>query len=296
MVNGHLFIGGNTSQAWGYRYLVGLVVGDGSRTRTSLTDPFESRLYRGEFYLSGGVVTNQAHLVVGAGRATGLMVQTGGTVYDKCDGNCAMVVGVAGGYGEYVLSNGLITVLKDLHVGGATTNQLDRGWANGLGYPAADNYPTDRHDAKGRFTIACADKSKPCKLAVTKTITVSSDGAGLFEVVGSGADISAKDMVVSNVVAAVDGGESKMKFVFDGSGISTIDLSGSLTVAEGAKLDVDMSAYTGSPKTVTLIKAKNGISGTFTPENMTLEKCIIIQSGTEIKARYYRKGFMMSVK
>ena len=239
MASGHLFIGGNTSQAWNYKYLVGLVVGNGSRTRSDLADPFESRLYRGEFHLSGGVVTNQAHLVVGAGRATGLMVQTGGEVYDKCQEGCAMVVGVAGGHGEYVLSNGTITVKSSLHVGGATTNQLDRGWANGQGFPSANNYPGHRHDARGRFTVACADRTKPCRLAVDKTITVSSDGAGVFEVVGSGAEISAKDMIVSNVVEAVDGGESVVKFVLDETGVSPVNLSGRLTIAEGVKLAVD---------------------------------------------------------
>ena len=269
MASGHLFVGGNTTQAWNYKYLVGLVVGNGSRTRSELADPFESRLYRGEFHLSGGVVTNQAHLVVGAGRATGLMVQTGGEVYDKCQQGCAMVVGVAGGHGEYVLSNGTITVKSSLHVGGATTNQLDRGWANGQGFPSADNYPGHRHDAKGRFTIACADKSKPCKLAVDETITVSSDGAGLFEIVGSGADISAKDMIVSNVVEAVDGGESVVKFVMDEGGVSPVKLSGKLTIAEGAKLSVD-TRNLGKSLTRVKLFSFDSKTGDFAPENVSI--------------------------
>ena len=269
MAGGHLFVGGNTSQGWDYKYLVGLVVGNGSRTPSTLADPFESRLYRGEFHLSGGVVTNQAHLVVGAGRATGLMVQTGGEVYDKCQEGCAMVVGVAGGHGEYVLSNGTITVKSSLHVGGATTNQLDRGWANGQGFPSANNYPGYRHDARGRFTIACADKSKPCKLAVDKTITVSSDGAGLFEIVGSGADISAKDMIVSNVVEAVDGGESVVKFVMDEGGASPVKLSGKLTIAEGAKLSVD-TRNLGKSLTRVKLFSFDSKTGDFAPENVSI--------------------------
>ena len=286
MTSGYLFIGGNTSQAWNYQYLVGLVVGDGSRTRSDLEDPFESRLYHGEFYLSGGEVTNQAHLAVGAGRATGLMVQTGGIVQDLCSENCAMVVGLAGGHGTYALSNGTLTVKASLHVGGATTNQLDRGWKDKPnGYPCLNNYPCDRHDAKGRFTIACAEKSETCKLAVTKAITVSSDGAGLFEVVGTGSTITAQDMTVSNVVAAVDGGESVVKFVFDEQGISPITLSRKLTISEGAKLEVDMSAYKGAEKTVTLFTCGSR-DGDFAPENMVLKNCVIIQEAAAIKARY----------
>jgi len=282
MTGGTLKVGAKTSQAWGYHCLVGLVVGDGSQFVGMLTDPFESRLYRGSFFMSGGSVTNEGYHVVGAGRATGLMVQTGGTVYDQCSDNTSMVVGCAGGYGAYVLSNGTVTVKKRLFIGGATTNDLLRsGWTDPThkhqgGYPTSGNYPYYRHDAKGVLTIAPHDKSQTTMLAVTETITLSSDGAGTLELIGSGATVTAKNMVLSNNVAAVEGGESKVRFVADATGISPITISQNLRIEDGVKLEVDLSAYAGSrPKTFKILDCKTR-TGSFAPENVTLTRCRLV--------------------
>ena len=282
LTGGALDIGGHTSQAWAYNYLTGLVVGDGSRFPSALTDPFESRNYCGRFYMSGGSITNEGYLVVGAGRATGSFVQTDGTVVDNCGNAAPMVVGCAGGYGTYVLSNGTVTVKKSLFIGGATTNDLQRtGWTDPTktqgGYPKGNNYPHDRHDAKGTFTVACADRAKACKLDVTETITLSSDGAGTLEVIGSGATVKAKNMVVSNQVAEVEGGASTVRFVADAEGLSPVTVSGNLTLAENVRLEVDMSAYAGKRNVKFKIFDCKTRTGAFAPDNVTLVNCRFVQ-------------------
>lgn len=289
MTDGVLDIGGHTSAAWNYNYLVGLVVGSGARTPATLTDAFEDRLYCGRMEFSGGTITNEGYIAVGAGRATGAMVQTGGLLVDNANDNAPMVVGVAGGHGAYALSNGVMTLKRCLHIGGATTNQLYRAMTVG-------NYPVSRHDAKGVMTIACADKAKECRLAVTEDITVSSDGAGLLEIVGSGATVTARGLTVSNQCAAVEGGESKLRFAFDADGVSQVALSGALTVAEGAKLEVDASAYEGTANEVRLVSCASA-NGVFAVENIVTDRknILIEQRATGIYARFLR-GTLISVR
>jgi len=288
MTSGVLDIGGHTAPAWNYNYLVGLVVGSGAYTPATLTDAFEDRLYCGRMEFSGGTVTNEGYIAIGAGRATGSMVQTGGLLVDNANDNAPMVVGVAGGHGVYALSNGVMTLKRCLHIGGATTNQLYRAMTKG-------NYPVSRHDAKGVMTISCADKAKECRLAVAEEITVSSDGAGLLEIIGSGATITARGMVVSNQCAAVAGGESKLKFAFDADGVSKVTLSGALTVAEGAKFEVDASAYEGTAREVQLLSCASA-NGVFAAENIVTDtlKLRIEQRATGIFAKFLR-GTLISI-
>lgn len=301
VTGGLLKVGGKASQGYGYRWLVGLNIGDGLRlpNPNALTDPFESRLYNGRMEVSGGDVDVESHLVVGSGRAVGSVLQTGGDVLVRGSCDTPMITGIAGGHGNYVISNGTLTVKSSLHVGGATVDMLRRtDWdaAHGYGMPvsAQSTIPKftmqfDRHDAKGRMVVASYDSAKPAVLKVTNAITVSSDGAGTFEVGGSYATVEAKDMVVSNAVSAVEGGESKIRFVADANGLSTIKLSGNLTIADGAKLEVNMSAYAGESNTKFKLFDCVSRTGRFQSENVTLVNCRLVQESGD-PAIYVKAG------
>lgn len=131
VAGGALKVDGSAA-GWGKGYFNGLIVGSGNTTVVG-----SPSFYRGSMLVSGGVVSNTAGFFsVGAGQAEGDVLQTGGEV--RLTSAYAATIGLAGGTGRYILSNGLFTAVSTVYVGGATTNALDRYLLN---------YPADRHDA-----------------------------------------------------------------------------------------------------------------------------------------------------
>jgi len=308
---------GARSDSWNAKRLVGLMIGDGSRN----FDEYSGRPCYGRFELSGGSVTNtDGNFVVGYGHAVGRVVQTGGDFFKgdpstTWSASHSVVIGLAGGDGAYVISNGTFTANTRIFVGGASFDDLDTGisFAN-TGFPVAPR------DSKGVLTLACHDKTKPIKFKVNATnagniksikgVWVGRDGDGTVELIGSGAtlDVQYTGLTLTNGFTVAHGetdtegellthGQATLRFVFDEDGAGLVDSRyATVNIAPNAKLEVDMSAYTNSPRTVTLIKRKDSTGGFFAPENILLRNCILIQDSTEIKARYRRDGFMILVK
>ncbi len=303
-----------TNDGYGIKRLTGMMIGDGS----AHYDEYTGRPCYGLLELSAGSVTNdQGHIAIGYGHAVGRVVQTGGAFVKGPGGSWtspfSTVIGLAGGDGSYVLSNGVYTSNSRIFVGGASFDDLD---SPASGIMTAGNYPKDARDAKGVLTLACNDKSKPCSISVSRMDTgsitdiqgvwVGRDGDGTLEIIGSGSTLDVKytGLTLTNGFSAVYGekksdgtdsesgevlthGQATLRYVFDEQGVGLVDAQyAKVNIAPNAKLEVDMSAYTGETKTVTLLKRKNSTGGSFASENMTLKNCVIVQDETAIKATY----------
>lgn len=229
--NGMVAIGGGLAFSAANR-LRGFCVGGGWYHPDSYGNWF-----KGMVELSGGVISNNNGCVtLGAGRAEGRIVQTGGefkSVASSSKG--AMVVGFLGGQGEYILSNGVASVGYDVYVGGALTNRV--GFCPDAGCPIG-------HDAQGVLSVAGG------QFATAGDLVMSADGTGTLEV-GSAGQVIAGNVILSNGTYSVK--TSTVKFMFGANGVGKVQSSGRLDIASGAKLKIDLSAYTADPKGFTLI-------------------------------------------
>ncbi|MDA3923959.1 MAG: hypothetical protein PF904_04580 [Kiritimatiellae bacterium] len=226
---------------WNKGQFTGLIVGSGNTTVVG-----SPSFYRGYMYVSGGVVSNTAGFFsVGAGQAEGDVLQTGGEV--RLTSSYVGSIGLAGGTGRYILSNGVFTALSTIYVGGATTNALDR---------YLTNYPADRHDAQGLLKVAGGS------FATTGNLILGADGDGVLEL-GPTGTVTAANVVFSNATSSV------VKFMFDEKGTGLLTTSGALQVAEGAKLEIDSRAYTGNNFRVPLVSFASQ-EGEFDAENITV--------------------------
>ena len=306
------------TDGYGAPKLVGLTIGDGALNY----DEYSGRPCYGRFELSGGSVTNMyGNFVVGYGHAVGRVVQTGGDFY-KGDPSSSwsaphsVAIGLAGGDGSYVISNGTFTARTRIFVGGASYPDLDTQISL-----SKSKHPTSPRDAKGLLTLACHDKTKPCILKVDATSTgsitgikgvwVGRDGDGTVEMIGSGSTLDVQytgltltnGFVVANGETATPGellthGQATLRFVFDADGVGQINsANAAVAIAPNAKLEVDMSAYSGTPKKVMLVRCQSRNSS-FAPENMTLKNCTIIQDeDANIYAKYKgNSGFVITFR
>lgn len=289
----------------------GLIIGDGAMNY----DEYSDRPCYGMLEISGGSVTNlRGNVVVGYGHSVGRIVQTGGEFVKNYTAAQATVIGLAGGDGALVISNGVHTSnISPIFVGGAAL--ADLGVANET--KTAGNYPKGARNAEGVLTLACHDKTKACTLKVTNIaaasgagVWVGRDGDGTVEIIGSGStlDVQNTGLILTNGFTVANGetetpgellthGQATLRFVFDADGVGQIDSRNKpVAIAPNVKLEVDMSAYAGEEKTVTLIRRKDSTGGQFNPANMTLKKCKIIQDETAIRAKYYIPGLAIVVK
>ena len=299
------------SDAFGPSKLVGLAIGDGSLNY----DEYSGRPCYGRFELSGGSVTNKnGNFMVGYGHAVGRVVQTGGDFY-KGDPSTtwsaphSVAIGLAGGDGSYVISNGTFTANTRIFVGGASYSDLDTA----ISLTKA-KYPVSPRNAKGVLTLACHDKTKPFKFKVNATndgsikdvkgVWVGRDGDGTVEIIGTGStlDVQSTGLTLTNGFTVANGetetpgellthGQATLRFVFDADGVGQIDSrSAAVKIAPNAKLEVDMSAYSGTPKKVMIMRCQSR-DNSFAAENMTLKNCTIIQDeDANIYAVYKRGG------
>jgi hypothetical protein len=232
-----IYVRGSLDSGWNARTAIcGLVVGGGN----SKLAPKGS--FKGEMLVSGIVTNDMGHVVVGWGLGDGLYVQNDGATYLRQNTNHQAhpmtTVGLGGGLGRIVVSNGLFSVSAgNVYVGGcpyedvecfANTGHTNLTWA-----PV--NVPVNNHDAAGTLTIAGGEFK-----ANASTVTLGADGTGTIEMLGNAGTFTAKNLVLSNATSSV------VRFVAGPGGFSPIGLTGNLAVTDGARIEVDLSDYTGS--------------------------------------------------
>ena len=231
----------------------GFVVGNGSQV-TATYSTASGYSCTGALNVSGGVVTNGVGLfVVGAGRATGRVLQTGGTVYHGLGftttawrNSSPMIVGFAGGDGTYILSNGVAVVDSPIYVGGVVTNVLER--------QPITSWPGD----------AFADRTAVGKLVVAggrlstkqSDLVVGADGSGTLEI-GPDATVSIGNPNGNGSIVLSNRTESVTRFVLGRNGAGSLTTQNKLVVASGAKLEVDVTDYAGEDRWVKLIGCKS---------------------------------------
>jgi len=243
----------------------GLVVGNGSQI-TAAYSTTSGYSCTGALNVSGGVVTNGVGLfVVGAGRATGRVLQTGGTVYHGLGfttvawrNSTPMIVGFAGGDGTYVMSNGVMVADAPIYVGGVVTNVLKR-------LPIS-NWPgnafTDR-SAVGKLVVAGGSLSTKAS-----DLVVGADGSGTLEI-GPDATVSIGNPNGSGGIVLSNRTESVTRFVLGRDGAGRLTTPNTLVIADGAKLEVDTTEYAGGEKWIKLVNCKRR-EGSFAASDITV--------------------------
>ncbi len=262
--------GGTLSPSgWGGSYSkfpCGLVVGDASAVKVA-----GMKRSVGFMYVKGGnVEPNQNITIIGSGHSEGTVVQTGGSIShsSRYTGNVEraidgtwiytypFVVGLAGGIGTYVISNGTLTVSANdfVFVGGATDADLQWGAGN---LWTAIGFPIGSHDAKGLFAV------RGGTVTVGNSMYLGCDGSGELEIGPSGSLSIGGNLVLSNNVS------STLRVVLGPRSVPDATISGKLVVTDGAHLVVDLTEY-GSAKCWTrILNPAGGIEGGFAPENIT---------------------------
>lgn len=240
-------------------YLTGCVIGDGSYLKLS---DWQKTCYRGEFHLSGGQVSHVRAMpfYVGVGpTAYGEIVQTGGDM--TCSSTSFnMMLGMAGGTGNYVISNGTAHLSGNLYVGGVFTNMLQSC--------KMANYPTNVHGGKGTLRVDGGS------FRLDKNLYAGVEGGGTIAIGPAGTLDLRGNMVLSNgtTTAGLDYARaSKITFTLGAEGSGVIDFTNAgagkgLMSAEGespAAIEVDATAYEGQKSWVQLIKTKATPSGTW---------------------------------
>jgi len=235
----------------------------------------------GELNVYGGVVTNRyGDFAIGVGFAAGRMLVDGGTVVqspyvDRADAtNRVFAVGLAGGTGSCVVSNGTLEVGGYTYVGGAETNVFFTGYDF-----AANGYPADRHDAVGSLEFAGGNAQ------FKRGLILGADGVGTFTRVGAAGSVTASHLVLSNSVKNASSG-SVLRFVADpANGISPLVVAGTTTIRDNARLEVDLGDYNPAGRRVTLLKTAGFEGGEFSSITLTgahLEDAVVKRSATSL--------------
>ena len=204
---------------------------------------------------------SDGHFVVGAGCAEGRYIQEDGTNIvvsttwsgDTWSTNSVMAVGLLGGWGDCVVSNGLFKSNVRTFVGGCKTNEYFDGTYFSYG---TGKWVADLHNAEGRLCIAGG------KFMCNKEVYVGSDGSGTVEI-GPTGSFAANALVLSNQTASV------ARFVFGPAGVGAATVE-RLEVAPGAKLSVDVGAYTGRKPKFRLITA-GAVQGAFAAGDIEID-------------------------
>ena len=297
------------SPAWGCSAPYGTRIGDAFGAWYTKHQDIHGRLE-----VSSGTFENESGIFfVGYGRADGEVVQTGGEVKVNANLNAHMdisdvygggtlyatnnpaAIGVAGGTGRFIISNGTCTVGAPLFVGGVRTNNFVnlRTTVGSGSYAMYSDYWNinvrydERHDAVGQLTVAGGT------LTAVNPIYVGTDGSGTLEI-GPEGSLTAKAIVLSNQTASV------ARFVFGANGVGTAR-TGRLVIAEGAKLEVDISDYAGGRGNLSLIAA-DSVEGAFAAGDITITGAgarpefagaQVVQSATGLRLRIPRGAVIM---
>ena len=183
-------------------------------------------------------------------------MQTGGEIRSTPVYARPMMIGFAGGTGEFIVSNGVTTTSTDVYVGGAPSEAFSGcKFRNATG--DGNQFPTEdytRGGAVGRLAVSAADPTKMCSFTATASRTgnpghlhVGQNGTGEVEV-GAGGSLTVNG-------ASFDGATATLRCALGASGAGTFRVKGELAVEAGAKLVVDARDYTGQPVWVRLVNA-----------------------------------------
>lgn len=223
--------------------------GIGFGVSTLATDP---SAVRGELKLVDGLVqvSNKSPLGFGVGNATGVGLQTGGTV-DVTQSAGAAVLGYGSGTGEYVLSNGTFATGRPLYVGGCRKADVQEAYYEGVS-PAGRGAATGRLFARGG-TLAATNELG---------IVVGADGRGRLEI-GPDGNVTAKALVVSNNVEGV------LAFELGARKAGTLKAD-KLVIAPGAKLEIDARALAADSRGTIHLADCGAVEGSFAASDVTI--------------------------
>ena len=223
--------------------------GVGFGVSTQVTDP---SAVRGELKLEDGLVqvNNKSPLGFGVGNATGVGLQTGGTV-DVTQSAGAAVLGYGSGTGEYVLSNGTFATGRPLYVGGCRKADVQEAYYEGKS-PAGRCAATGRLFARGG-TLAATNELG---------IVVGADGRGRLEI-GPDGNVTAKALVVSNNVEGV------LAFELGARKAGTLKAD-KLVIAPGAKLEIDARALAADSSGTIHLADCGAVEGSFAASDVTI--------------------------
>lgn len=224
--------------------------GIGFGVSTQKTDP---SAVRGELKLVDGLVqvSNKSPLGFGVGNATGVGLQTGGTV-DVTQSAGAAVLGYGSGTGEYVLSNGTFATGRPLYVGGCRKADVQASYYEGRLSPAGRCAATGRLFARGG-TLAATNELG---------IVVGADGRGHLEI-GPDGNVTAKALVVSNNVEGV------LAFELGARKAGTLKAD-KLVIAPGAKLEIDARALAADSSGTIHLADCGAVEGSFAASDVTI--------------------------
>ena len=232
-----MYVRGSLDSGWNASSSIsGIAVGAGN-------SPFVSgHPFKGAMYVSGSVTNEYGNTAIGWGAGDGLYVQNGGNTYLKhtitYSATPTAVIGLGGGIGRLVVSNGVFNIARGkLFVGGCPYEDIqcfhNSSHTNMAWKPTG--VPANNHDAQGTIVVAGGE------FRANGSVTLGADGTGVVEMDGSLGTFTAASMVLSNATASV------VRFVADASGFSPVNVTGELAVSDGASVEVDISAYAGSP-------------------------------------------------
>ena len=227
---------GSLDSGWeAARTLCGIVVGSGNAALVS------GRPFVGSMDVFGSVTNESGNVVIGWGAGKGTYVQHDGVTWLKQDASHGIrplaVVGLGGGVGRLIVSNGVFDVRHNaMFVGGCPENEIPAfGNTTHVRVPwEPRNVPANNHDAEGTVTVAGG------ALSVADDVLVGVDGFGTIEMVGNAGTFTAGSLVLSNATSSV------VRFVAGAGGFSPIGVTGTLAVTDGTRIEVDLSKYTGN--------------------------------------------------
>ena len=223
--------------------------GIGFGVSTQKTDP---SAVRGELKLVDGLVqvSNKSPLGFGVGNATGVGLQTGGTV-DVTQSAGAAVLGYGSGTGEYILSNGTFATGRPLYVGGCQKTDVQSAYFEGVSR-AGRGAATGRLFARGGTLTATNELG----------IVVGADGRGRLEI-GPDGNVTAKALVLSNNVEGV------LAFELGARKAGTLKVD-RLVIAPGAKLEIDARALAADSSGTIHLADCGAVEGLFAASDVTI--------------------------
>lgn len=293
MQGGVLTVGGLGYNSY-TSFLTGIGVGNGCNDGTRDQVPYH---FSGRFELDGGAVTNTlGFFVVGAGRASGEFVQRGGVLcFD--DTTTALnypspqIIGAFTGDGLFAVSNGVarFETGTPMYVGGLAKDDLRTAgyfplndWSKVL----ANLVPGDLA-ATGKVEVVDGE------LTSAGDLILGADGRGEIAIVGSKGSANFANAVFSNKV------ESVASFTLDADGVSPLALAGTLTVTDGATLNVDVSRYAGKRARTRLVTCA-AMEGRFATVNLTgsdasetLKDATVVQGDAGVYLRVPRGALLL---
>lgn len=224
--------------------------GVGFGVSTQATDPLA---VRGELKLEDGLVqvNNKSPLGFGVGNATGVGLQTGGTV-DVTQSAGAAVLGYGSGTGEYVLSNGTLATGRPFYVGGCRKADVQASYYEGRLSPAGSRAATGRLFARGG-TLAATNELG---------IVVGADGKGRLEI-GPFGNVTTTTLVLSNNVEGV------LAFELGVCKAGTLKVD-RLVIAPGAKLEIDARALAADSSGTIHLADCGAVEGSFAASDVTI--------------------------